>query len=312
MTLLARNVRVFAKIETTYGTDSVPTGAANAIQCRQIDLVPLVGGLKERQLINTFMGGAPSLPGAMYGTIKLQVEMSGAGAAGTAAAYGPLLRACGRSQVLVASTTATYDPVSTAHEAVTIYFDLQGVLHKMLGVRGDFSMFWPLDSVPYYEFDFTGIYVAVADAASLTPTYTGFTKPVIVSNVNTTPFTLHGYSATASEISINIANDVQFRSLIGGAESVVIFGRNTTGSITVLANTVAAKDWFAIARAGTVGAIALTHGTVAGNIVQITSSGLQLSDPRYVDQQGMMMLQMKMAFFPVGATGNDELSIVVK
>lgn len=312
MPFLGRNVIVLAKIETTYGTDSVPTGAANAILCMEADLQPLVGGLKDRTLINTFMGGNAALPGAFNATLRLKVEMAGPGAAGSAAPYGPLLRACARSETLVASTTATYNPVSTAHEAVSIYFSLEGVRHRLLGVRGDCTMMFALDAVPYFEFNLTGLVQTVADVAAPTPTYTGFTKPLIVSNANTTPFTLHGYSAVMSEMSINIGNNVIFRSLVGGAESVLIVGRNTTGSISVEAVLVATKDWFGIAKAGTVGAIDITHGTAAGNKVQITSSGVQLQNPRYVDQNGVMMLQMDMLFTPVAAAGNDEIAIVVK
>ena len=54
----------------------------------------------------------------------------------------------------------------------------------------------------------------------------------------------------------------------------------------------------------------ITHGTAAGNKVQVTSSGVQLANPRYSDQDGVQMLQMDIRFVPT--SGNDELTITVK
>lgn len=310
MPLLARKKTILAKIETTYGTDSVPTGAANAILVRNLDLTPQETDFADRDLIRSYFGNSEQLAGPVRGMLSFEVEMSGAGAAGTAPAYAPLLRACAMSETLVASTTATYAPISSAIEAVSIYFNVDGVFHKFLGNRGNVSLSWSVKNIPVYKFSFTGLYVAVADAAAPTPTYTGFTKPLVVSNINTTPFTLHSYSAVASDLTIDFGNQVAHRSLIGGAESVLITDRKVSGSVTIEMTTVAAKDWFTICRAATIGGIDITQGTVAGNKVQVTSSGVQLANPRYSEQDGVQMLQMDMRFVPT--SGNDEISIVVK
>ena len=310
MALLARKKTILAKIEGTYGTDSVPTGAANAILVRNLDLTPQETDFADRDLIRSYFGNSEQLAGASRGMLSFEVEMSGAGAAGTAPAYGPLLRACATSETISAGVSVTYAPISAAIESVTIYFNVDGVFHKFLGTRANVVMAWSIKSVPVYRFSFTGIYVAVADAAAPTPTYTGFIKPLVVSNINTTPFTLHTYSAVASDITIDFGNQVVHRSLIGGSESVLITDRKTTGSVTIEMTTVAAKDWFAICKAATIGAIDITQGITAGNKVQVTSSGVQLTNPRYSDQDGIQMLQMDTRFVPT--SGNDEFSIVVK
>ena len=312
MPLLARKKTILAKIEGTYGTDSVPTGSANAILVRNLDLTPQETDFADRDLIRSYFGNSEQLAGASRGMLSFEVEMSGSGAAGTAPAYGPLLRACAMSETIVVSTTVTYAPISSAIEAVSIYFNVDGVFHKFLGVRGNVSLSWSIKNIPVYRFTFTGLYVAVADAAIPTPVYTGFTKPLVVSNINTTPFTLHGFSAVASDLSIDLGNQVIHRSLIGGSESVLITDRKMTGSVTIEATTVAAKDWFAICKAATLGALDITQGTVAGNKVQFVSisTAVQLSNPRYSEQDGIQMLQMDLRFVPT--SGNDEFSIVVK
>lgn len=310
MALLARKKTILAKIEATYLTDPTPTGAANAILVRNLDLTPQETDFADRDLIRSYFGNSEQLPGSVRGMLSFEVEMSGAGAAGTAPAYGPLLRACAMSETISAGVSVTYAPISSAIESVTIYFNVDGVFHKFLGNRGSVVMAWSIKNVPVYRFNFTGVYVAVADAAAPTPTYTGFTKPLVVSNVNTTPFTLHSFSAVASDITLDIGNQVVHRSLIGGAESVLITDRKATGSATIEMTTVAAKNWFLITSAATIGGIDITQGITAGNKVQVTSSGVQLTNPRYADQDGVQMLQLDLRFVPT--SGNDEFSIVVK
>lgn len=311
MALLARKKTILAKIEGTYGTDSVPTGAANAILVRNLDLTPQETDFADRDLIRSYFGNSEQLAGASRGMLSFEVEMAGSGTVAVAPAYGPLLRACAMAEVITPTTgPVTYTPISAAIEAVTIYFNVDGVFHKFLGVRGNVSLSWSIKNIPVYRFSFTGLYVAVADAAIPTPTYTAFQKPLVVSNINTTPFTLHGFSAVASDLSIDFGNQVVHRSLIGGSESVLITDRKPTGSVTIEATTVAAKDWFAICKAATIGAIDITQGTATNNKVQVTSSGVQLTNPRYAEQDGIQMLQMDMRFVPT--SGNDEFSIVVK
>ena len=310
MALLARKTSIIAKIEATAGTDSVPTGAANSVRVRNLDLTPQDADYASRDLIQAFFGNFEDLPGAKRGILSFEVEMAGAGAAGTAAPYGPLLRACAMSETLVASTTATYAPISAAIESVSIYYNTDGINHKFLCARSNVSMSWSIKNVPVFKFTFTGIYVAVADVAAPAQTFTQWTKPLVVSNINTTPFTLHSYAAVASDLTIDFGNVVVHRSLIGGSESVLITDRKPSGSVTIEMTPVATKDWFGICAAATIGGLDITHGITAGNKVQVTSSGVQLKNPRYADQDGIRMLTMDMRFVPT--SGNDEISIVVK
>ena len=42
--------------------------------------------------------------------VTFEVEMAGSGTAGTAPAFGPLLKACGNSETIVTDTSVTYAP----------------------------------------------------------------------------------------------------------------------------------------------------------------------------------------------------------
>lgn len=311
MPLLGRKKIVLAKIETTYGTDATPTGAANAILISNVSLTPQESDFADRNLIRPYLGRSAQIPAGIRAMLEFEVEVAGSGAAGTAPGWGALMRACGFSETVSAGVSVTYAPVSANFESVTVYFNIDGVLHKLTGCRGTMSVQMQVKNLPKFKFTLTGIYNAVTDTAAPTPTYTIFQTPLPVTNVNTTPFTLHSYSAVMSELSIDLSANIVHRTLVGGSESVLLTDRQPQGSITIEATTVAAKDWWTIAKNSTTGSMSITHGTVAGNKVVIAAPNVQLTKPTYTDLDGIEMLQMGLNFIP-GSSGNDELTITVQ
>ena len=309
MPLLTRKRTILAKLETSYGVDPTPTGAANAILVRNLSITPLNAELASRDLVRPYLGASEQLIASNYVTVEFEVEMAGSGTAGTAPAYGPLLQACGLAEADGASDV-TYTPVSSAFASVTLYYNVDGVLHKVTGARGNVEFSIQAGQIPVFRFAFTGLYNAPTDTAAPTVTYTAFQTPLAANNDNTTGFSLFSYSGALSSLSLNLNNQVQYRTLVG-AEDVLLTDRAVGGEVVFEAPTIAAKDFFSIALGNTLGALDITHGTTAGNRVQITSSRVDISNPTYQDQNGIHMLQVPITLVPSTA-GNDEISIVVK
>lgn len=308
MPQLMRKRTVLAKIEATYGTDPVPTGAVNAIQVKNLTVAPIEANLLSRDLIRPYLGNFQNIVAAAYSKVDFEVELAGSGAAGTVPAYGTLLRACGMSETISAGVSVIYAPISTAFESNTFYINVDGVQHKMLGARGSWSLGLSAQAIPTIKFSFTGLYGATADAAVPTVTLTAWQSPLAVNNANTTGLTLHGYGGLVmSDLSVDIANAVTFRSLVGGAESVVLTDRKPAGSITFEAMTVATKDWWTAAKTAVLGAFSITHGTVAGNKVTIAAPQVQITKPTYQDKDGIVMLQSSLVIVP--NAGNDDLTL---
>lgn len=384
MPLLQRKRILTAAIETTYGTDAVPNGS-NAILVRNLTVTPQESDLADRDLVRPYLGRSEQLPAAQRVRVECEVEIAGAGTAGTAPGYGALLRACGLSQTLLAaavtgtaqagaassitlaagasavdgfyvgmpialtggtgsgqlgvivgyvgstkvatvampwtvtpnattaysiSANAIYRPVSSAFESVSAYMNVDGVLHKLLGTRGSVSLSLRAKEIAVFKLAMLGLYSPVTDAAAVTPVYTPFQQPQVVTNGNTTNFSLHGVAPVMSELSLDLSVATVHRSLVGGAESVLITDRQPQGSVTIEAGLIATKDWFTAAKNATLDSMALVHGTAAGNRVAIASPRVQLTTPNYQDLDGIAMLQMGANFVPTSA-GNDELSICV-
>lgn len=311
--LLFRKLAVLAKIETVYGTDPTPTGAANAMLVRNAQINPLSVEAQARDLQRPYLGNSEDIVGAFFGSMSFEVEAAGGGAAGTAPKYGPLLRACGMAQVVNAGVSVVYTPVSSAFESLTMYFNLDGVLHKFTGARGSVSFRGTNREATLWSFNFTGLFKPVVDAALPTVDYSGFIKPLALNTANTPTFTLHGVSGASAvlrSISIDLANQVNYRNLVN-SELVQILDRKPVGTIELEATDMATKNWWNVVRDSTTGTMQLVHGTAAGNIVEITAPAVQITAPTYSDFEGAAMMSGGLKLQPTSA-GNDEIAIIVR
>lgn len=310
MPLLSRKRTILAKTEVTYGVDPTPTGTANAILVRNLNITPLNAELVSRDLVRPYLGASEQLLASSYVTVEFEVEMAGSGTAGTAPAYGPLLLACGMAATTSAGVSVTYAPVSSAFGSATIYYNVDGVLHKVTGARGNVEMNIEVGQIPVFRFTFTGLYNAPTDTAAPAVTYTAFQTPQAANSDNTSAFSLYSYSGALQSLNVNLNNAVTYRTLIG-AEDVLMTDRQVSGTAVFEAPTVAQKDYWSLALGSTLGSLDITHGTVAGNRVQISSTRAKINNPTYQDSNGIHMLQAPFNLVPSTA-GNDEISIVVK
>jgi len=308
MALLTRKRLILAKAEATYGTDPTPTGSANAILVRNLDIVPLQSDIVQRELIRPYLGNYEQLLAQTRVQVTFEVELAGSGAAGTAPAYGPVLKACGLSETVLATTSVTYAPVSTSFSSVTIYFYQDGIRHIVTGARGTFTLNGQVGAIPTIAFTMTGIYNAPTDTALATPTYANQATPLIFKNGNTTSFSAFSYSGALQSIDLNLGNEIVYRELIGGTKEVLITDRKPAGTISIEAVLLATKNYFTVSTGSTTGSVSFQHGTTAGNIATLTMAQSDLADASYADLNGIAMLNLPYVATPTAA-GNDELSL---
>ncbi|OYY67412.1 hypothetical protein [Sphingomonas sp. 28-63-12] len=86
---------ILAKMETTYGTDPTPTGAANAILASDVTWSPMEGSDVARNVERGYFAADPTVAAELRCVLTFTVELVGSGTAGTAPAWGPLLRMSG-------------------------------------------------------------------------------------------------------------------------------------------------------------------------------------------------------------------------
>jgi hypothetical protein len=307
MPLLTRKRLILAKAETTYGTDSTPAGA-DALLVRNLEITPIEADVVSRDLIRPYLGNSPQLLANTRVSITFQVELAGSGTAGTAPRYDAVLKACGMSSTVVASTSVTYAPVSSNFSSATIYFNNDGVLHKATGCRGSFSLNCAVGEIPTIDFTMMGIYNAPTDTAAPTVTYSSQAQPLVFKQGNTSAFQLFSYSGCLQSVSFDIANETIYRELVGCNKEVLITNRAPAGTVMIEATTIATKDFFALATGETTGNLTFLHGTTAGNRVTFSAGQIDITQPSYADQDGVQMLNVPYVAVPTGA-GNDEVSL---
>ena len=311
MAKLARVRSILAKTESTYGTDSTPTGSSDAIQVSALEINPAESEVLSRDLIRSYLGNSPQLIANTRVSVTFTVEYSGSGAAGTAPKYGPLLEACGFGETIVSSTSVTYAPISTTPESVTIYVDSDGIRHKVTGARGSFTLSLNANQIPVYNFTMTGQYVAPTDTASPALTFSNQADPEIFNDTNTTAFTLFSATGLALQSAeIDLGNEVVYRELVNSTKEVIVVDRAATANFVVEAPALSVKDFFALSVAGTAGNLSIVHGATAGNIITLSSpaSGLSLGNPTYSEDQGIVMLNIPTTMVP-SSSGNDEITL---
>ena len=165
MPLLSRKRLILIKTEATYGTDSSPAGT-NAVLVRDLQITPLQSDTVDRAVILPFLGASQQLLANTKVEVTFSAELAGSGTAGTAPAYGAALKACGLSETVSAGVSVTYAPVSASFSSVTIYYNIDGVLHKVTGARGTFTLSGEVGGIPTIDFTFTGIYNTPTDTAA--------------------------------------------------------------------------------------------------------------------------------------------------
>lgn len=317
-----RNSAILAKTEVTYGTDPTPTGVANAILVSNLSITPLAAQNVSRDLIRGYFGGSEQLVGTAYVECKFDVELSGAGAAGTAPAYGPLLIGCGMAETVTATYHVVYDPISASQKGTTIWYYVDGVKHVINGARGTFEIKMGLGERPVMSFTFQGLDGGVTATAIPSQTLTGFKAPIAITDSNTSDVTLGstltlglaipaisgGTAYPSRGLLVNFGNTLSHVPLLGG-ESVDIVGREVTGKVTLDLTAAQQATFHTDIKANTTTTMTFQHGITAGYKVALSCPVVQRINPVYAEYNGRVMTDIDLRMQP--SSGNDELKIVV-
>jgi hypothetical protein len=313
MPLLTRKRLLLAAAEQTYGT--APSFAVtDALLVSNLEISPLEVELLDRELIQPYFGNSEKVVGQRMVTVSFDVELAGSGAAGTAPRWGKVLRACGFGETVVAATSVTYAPASSAITSVSLDFNADGNRHLVTGCRGTFTLNANVGEIPKISFEMMGIYNAVAKGTPLVPTFGNQADPVVVNSTNTTSVSAFSFNGCMESFNLSLNNENPFRQLAGCSQQVLVTDRAPSGELVLEAPLAGAgageKDFFAIVSAQTLGAIGFQHGQTAGNIVTFNAPTCNLDSPSYSDSDGVMMLNLP--YMPVpSSAGNNEFTFAL-
>jgi hypothetical protein len=308
---LTRKKFLIAKIESTYGTDPSPVGGSDAIQVTNVEVTPIESDNAQASAFQGFIGNSTrgTLVANKRVAVTFDVELAGSGAAGTAPAFGPLLKSCGLSETIVASTSVTYAGVSSSFDSATIYCFYDGTRHKITGARGSVTFNFTAGSFPTASFTMVGIYNAPDDTAlSGTFTVANQAAALEVNDTNVTTATFHGVTDVRLEsLDLGLNNNVVYKETASSQE-VLIVDRAPGGTAVIEAPAVGTTDYFAKATAVATGNSSFVVGATAGNIMTLTMAQTDITGVSYGDTNGVVSLSMPYLALPTTA-GNNELSL---
>lgn len=309
---LARKTWLLAKIESTYNTDPTPVGGSNAIQVSNIELTPIEADNVQAPAMQGFLGNSTrgTLLAGKRVSVSLDVELSGSSAAGTAPAYGPLLKSCGLSETVASSTSVTYAPVSASFSSCTIYCFYDGTRHKITGCRGTVSFNLVAGQFATASFQFIGNYVA-PDGTAMSGTFTVANQAAAleVNDANVTTATFHGATSQRIEsFELALNNEVGFKETMSNKE-VILSNRAPGGTAVIEEPAIGTTDYFAKAVAVATGNTSLVLGGSAGNIVTINAAQTDITGVSRGETNGVNNLSIPFLALPTTA-GNNEMTLV--
>lgn len=314
---LVRNTAILFKIETTEGTDANPVGTTDAVLISNQSVNPVSAKNVRRDLVRPYLGGSEELLGTFFKEVSFDVEYQSSGALGTAPAWGKLLMACAVSETVTAGTRVEYLLVSSAMSSATIYYYDDGVVHKLVGARGDATLKLGVGDRPVISFKFQGRDGGDSAAALPAVTLSAWKTPRVMADANTGDVTLGGtYSAGAItggtpypslglELSLN--NSVAFTDLLGG-ETIDITQREVQGKVTFDLTAAQEIAFLSNVKAATLQSLSLLHGVGAGYQMLLFCPSVQMINPKKDEKNGRRLLSYDLRINP--NVGNDELRLV--
>lgn len=319
MARLIRQTVITAKIETTSGTDAVPTGAANAIQVTDFSVTPLDANNVETNVLLPYFGGSPALVGTASVKCSFSVLVAGSATAATAPAWGALLLGCGMAETtgLTAPNRVEYLPITDTLKTLTIYYYDSGVLHKLLGVFGNVKLSAKVGEAPKFMFDFVGLDGGISATANATAVLTAWKTPVAITKANVTDIQLGCTYATgalssgtpynSTGLTLDFGNKVEFSPMLT-TEEVVLSDRKIVGNLTVELTAAQEVTFMATVKANTLQGLGFVIGTTTGNKIMLHAPSMQLINPKKEEVNGKRVIGYDIRALPV--SGNDELRII--
>lgn len=286
---------VLAKTEDTYGSDSSPDGATNALLTRNLDVNPLEGEELQRELDKGTMGNDPGTLVGQHCTVSFQIEMAGAGAAGDIPAYDPVLRAAGHAQSEDDESTPTeiyYDPIDEDVPSLTLYFHHDKTLYKIVGARGSLTMECGKRQYGYMSFEFMGLIEEYVGATMPDVDQSAFVKPIPFRAANV-DFSLFGDTRPLHTLTITGGQEISFYETSEN-ESLEQEDRSSTWQATI-EHPHLTDDWdvYQAIRDDEEGALEFILGTTGGNIFQVDCDAVQmLNSPSLSNENGIVAIQL--------------------
>lgn len=269
---------LYIGLEETEGTEATALSVLETVDGQS--WTPYDGERVNRNVDKPVVTAGEEVNVTPHQTVGWNIDGAGSGVAGTAPEYGKALQACGFTEDATQPDKVIYTLSNATSKTVSLMRYLgDQFIEKSLGCRGNVS--FSFDRFLKMAFsNFKGSYIQpIQGAFPGTVSWENITDPVPMTKENTTACTIDNFSAILLGGNLSAGNGVNWINRPGQkyAQHGKLFSE---GSLSIQAPTLAEKNFFAKMESHNgveVLDFALTHGTVAGNIIKLALS-LQISN----------------------------------
>lgn len=305
---------VLFKVEATEGTDSAPTGPANAF--RTVDYTPtfMDAESRVRNIDLAYMGARPTLLYAFKRGANFSVEMAGSGGASTdVPAWMILNQMCGFGAPVPGASSVVQSGSATSKSFThwAAFLDEQNaansLLLKAIGGKSTLGFTIADDDFPRFNYGYLGRppTTLAEEGAFPAVTIVNQGEPYIASSENSS-FTLDTFALPLRSMEMNSNAELALRSLIGPQDYIAYRNDAWGGTIVAELPNLASKNYFTGIRTGARMPMVFSHMFGNGNGVGISAPAVQVSGNVSIsEEQGKVMMTMPVSLLPVN--GNDEI-----
>lgn len=314
MALRAEEEYVLVKLNTgAYGLDQA-LAAADAIPVFDVQYSPEYSKTTMKEARGFPGGSADKITGG-FQKLSFKAYVRGSTAKDVPTVNGKLLRLCGNSETITATTSVTYAPATDSFEHGTIYYYVggaSGVLHKLTGVRGSVKLVSKVGDLDYYEFEFMGLDNGPVAAGALPAvSWVGLSTPMHTAANTVETMTLFGQAVGMANMTVTFGNKFSHMH-VTGEEEIAFESREGSVDISIVEPNPTAINWWTKARAGDQGALAYQRGKTAdaNNILLLNVANLQLGGVSRRKEAGKLFLDIKMSIVPTAK--NSDYTLITK
>lgn len=321
MPYLAQVGAILAKIETTPGVEAAPDPEDDFILASDAQYTPDFT-LIDRNYMRPSISRNPHLMGRQLATLTFTTEVFGTGTAAldtdttTQAAATPkwadLLVGCAMVGAVVETPPGkVYSPVTGGQKTLTIYCYYDGILHKLTGAMGTWSMSAEAGQIATISWSFTGVYSAPTAATTPTVQITN----VVPALVESCSFVIGGTASTVlvpANISVDMQNTVIPRADANSAKgfnSTIITSRQPTITFNPEQVPEASHPFWGDFAGATGKAVSFAIGATNGNRMLVNVPNMVISGLQYADRDGIRIYEVSGGCSTTYGAGDDEVTL---
>ncbi|MEM6553523.1 MAG: hypothetical protein AAF750_15515 [Planctomycetota bacterium] len=312
----SRSRYIGAKVEAAAGTAETLAAADFPLLAYEPQINPEIN-FAERRPAGIAQGGLIGVTGQYAANVSYSFELRGSGTPGTLPKWAETFFICsGFTNTTAADTSNTLDVAAGFgnQKTCTVADVVDGMTRMATGCMFSYRLSTTTGGVVMVHFTGKGVWVSPTDAAH--PSGITHETPVPPRFAGLSTYTLGGADmGKTSRFELNQNATVELRddaSQQSGLCHAYIADQNPTLQIDPETPSVANNDILGDFLSGTSKALALTIGSVAGNIIDITAPAAQYQNPQEQDRRGLHTQQITAGLFNSGTSAVDMVRFVFR